>query len=291
MLLSTDARRERLRDLVRTHGFAALGELTSMLGVSESTVRRDLEALEEAGEARRTHGGVYWTGQSDTISSFRDQRDDGWHRKQAIGRAAAQLIDDGDTILLDGGSTVYELARLIVHRPLQVVTNSLPVAHLLSTSDSIDLIMIGGCVRRRTSVTIGPMADAMLADINVAKTFLSVAGVTERGFFNSDMMLVESERAMLAAADQTIVLADSSKFGKVSLSQICGLDDVCRVVTDSELDNRWIQTFESRLAELMLAPTATTNVHAAESASSTCSSHSPHSPSISSEQAGSGNPL
>lgn len=263
-----------------------------MLGVSESTIRRDLEALEEAGEARRTHGGVYWTGQSDTINTFRDQRDDGWPRKQAIGSAAAQLIDDGDTILLDGGSTVYELARLIVHRPLQVVTNSLPVAHLLSTSDSIDLIMIGGCVRRRTSVTIGPMADAMLADINVAKTFLSVAGVTERGFFNSDMMLVESERAMLAAADQTIVLADSSKFGKVSLSQICGLDDVDRVVTDSELDNRWIKTFESRIAELMLAPMATTSAqHAAPSAASTCSSHPPHPQSITSQQAGSANTL
>jgi len=229
-----------------------------MLGVSESTVRRDLESLEEAGEARRTHGGVYWTGQTDTIETFRSNRDDGWPRKQAIGRLAASLIEDGDTILLDGGSTVYELARLIVNRPLQVVTNSLPVAHLLSTSDSIDLIMIGGCVRRRTSVTIGPMADAMLADINVSKTFLSVAGVTPRGFFNSDMMLVESEKAMIAAADQTFVLADSSKFGKVSLSQICGLEDVSKVLTDDELENQWISTFESAGVELLLAPVGPT---------------------------------
>lgn len=261
-----------------------------MLGVSDSTVRRDLESLEEAGEARRTHGGVYWTGQSDTIHTFRSRRDDGWPRKQAIGSAAAELIDDGDTILLDGGSTVYELARLIVHRPLQVVTNSLPVAHLLSTSDSIDLIMIGGCVRRRTSVTIGPMADAMLADINVSKTFLSVAGVTQRGFFNSDMMLVESERAMLAAADQAIVLADSSKFGKVSLSQICGLDDVGRVVTDSELDNRWIETFDSHRTELILASSSTPHPSAARP-SSTGSPLSSSSPSLSSNEAGSAHSL
>ncbi len=237
-----------------------------MLGVSESTVRRDLESLEEAGDARRTHGGVYWTGQTDTINTFAAHRDDGWPRKQAIGQVAANLIEDGDTLLLDGGSTVYELARLIVNRPLQVVTNSLPVAHLLSTSDSIDLIMIGGCVRRRTSVSIGPMADAMLKDINVMKTFLSVAGVTERGFFNSDMMLVESERAMLAAAEQTIVLADSSKFGKVSLSQICRLNDVDRVVTDSELENRWMETFHSCRAELMLAPISHSNSSAGAAA-------------------------
>lgn len=252
--MSSHRRRERLRDHVRAQGFAALGELTSVLGVSESTVRRDLEMLEEAGEARRTHGGVYWTGQTDTIGTFASKRDDGWPRKQAIARIAASLIQDHDTILLDGGSTVYELARLIVSRPLQVVTNSLPVAHLLSTSDSIDLIMIGGCVRRRTSVTIGPMADTMLADINVSDTFLSVAGVTERGYFNSDMMLVESEKSMIASAERTIVLADSSKFGKVSLSQIGGLSEADMVLSDAELSERWGSVFRSAGVELRLAP-------------------------------------
>ncbi len=251
--LSTNVRRDKLRDHIQTSGFAALGELASMLNVSESTIRRDLESLEEAGQARRTHGGVYWTGQSATISVFQSRQDDAWPRKQAIGQMADSLIEDGDTILLDGGSTVYELARRIVNRPLQVVTNSLPVAHLLSTSDSIDLIMVGGCVRGRTSVAIGPMADTMLAGINVSKTFLSVAGITKRGFFNSDMMLVESEKAMIAAADQTIVLTDHTKFGKVSLSQICGLQDVDRVVTDAGLDSKWNSVLESEGVELMLA--------------------------------------
>ncbi|SMP51495.1 transcriptional regulator, DeoR family [Neorhodopirellula lusitana] len=273
--MSTDARREKLREHVQSSGFAALGELVSTLGVSESTVRRDLEILEDAGLARRTHGGVYWTGQTDTLGVFRSRKDDAWPRKQAIGRLADTLVDDGDTILLDGGSTVYELARQIVHRRLQVVTNSLPVAHLLSTSDSIDLVMIGGCVRGRTSVTIGPMADSQLAGVNVAKTFLSVAGITERGFFNSDMMLVESEKAMIAAADQTIVLADHTKFGKVSLSQICGLQDVNRVVTDDGLDSQWKPWLESSGVELLLASTdvsstpPSTSISELNSASST----------------------
>jgi DeoR/GlpR family transcriptional regulator of sugar metabolism len=154
---------------------------------------------------------------------------------------------------LDGGSTTYELARQLVGRPLQVVTNSLPVAHLLSTSESIDLVMIGGCVRGRTAVAIGPMADAMLASINVGKAFLSVAGVTERGYFNSNMMLVESEKAMLASADQAIVVADSSKFGKVSLSRLCGLQEVHAVVTDRELDSQWKEWLETAGVELVLA--------------------------------------
>ena len=251
--MTTDERRDRLRDLVKDRGFAALGELASQLSVSESTIRRDLEMLEEAGLARRTHGGVYWTGDSDTISVFESRNDDFWAAKQSIGRAASELIADHDTILLDGGSTVYELARLIIHRPLQVVTNSLPVAHLLSTSDSIDLVMIGGCVRGRTSVTIGPLADSQLANIHVTTAFLSVAGVSPRGFFNSDMMLVESEKAMIAAADQSIVVTDSSKFGKVSLSRLCGLNEVNAVVTDSGIDSEWKERLETSGVGLVLA--------------------------------------
>ena len=251
--MATETRRDRLRELVQARGFAALGELASSLEVSESTIRRDLELLELAGEARRTHGGVYWTGESDTIQVFESRKDDQWPAKQAIGVAAAALIEDHDTILLDGGSTTYELARQLISRPLQVVTNSLPVAHLLSTSDSIDLVMIGGCVRGRTSVTIGPMADSMLSGINVRKAFLSVAGINEQGYFNSDMMLVESEKVMLARADQAFVVADSSKFGRASLSRLCGLQDVHGVVTDAGLDSKWKEWLESASVQLVLA--------------------------------------
>ncbi len=250
---TTEARRDRLRDLVQARGFAALGELAESLDVSESTIRRDLEQLEQAGDARRTHGGAFWTGEPDTMRVFKTRRDDSWPAKSAIGRAAAMMIEDHDTILLDGGSTTYELARHLVGRPLQVVTNSLPVAHLLSSSESIDLVMIGGCVRGRTAVAIGPMADAMVQSINVGKAFLSVAGVTQRGYFNSDMMLVESEKAMLAAADQAIVVADSSKFGKVSLSRLCGLQEVHAVVTDAGLDSQWKEWLETAGVQLVLA--------------------------------------
>ena len=251
--VTTESRRSRLRDLVQARGFAALGELAESLEVSESTIRRDLEQLEQLGDARRTHGGVFWTGESATMRIFETRRDDRWSSKRGIGETAAELVEDHDTILLDGGSTTYELARQLVGRPLQVVTNSLPVAHLLSSSDSIDLVMIGGCVRGRTAVAIGPLADTMLKSISVGKAFLSVAGVTERGYFNSDMMLVESEKAMLAAADQAIVVADSSKFGKVSLSRLCGLDDVDTVVSDAALESDWNEQLSDCGVDVVLA--------------------------------------
>lgn len=257
--LTTDMRRTRLRELLQASGFAALGELAQSLDVSESTIRRDLEQLETEGVSRRTHGGAFWTGQSDTMSIFQTRRDDSWADKTVIGTAAAAMIEDHDTILLDGGSTTYELARHLVDRPLQVVTNSLPVAHLLSSSESIDLVMIGGCVRGRTAVTIGPMADSMLHSINVGKAFLSVAGITDRGYFNSNMMLVESEKAMLDSADQAIVVADSSKFGKVSLSRLCGLHEVNAVVTDSSVDSTWKEHLELAGVQLVLAESGVSN--------------------------------
>lgn len=249
-------RRDQLSEFVQASGFASLGELAASLAVSESTIRRDLEVLEKNGLVRRTHGGAFWTGESETIEVFRTRRDDHWMAKAAIGHLAAEWVEDHDTILLDGGSTTYELARQLVGRPLQVVTNSLPVAHLLSASESIDLVMIGGCVRGRTAVTIGPMADAMLHSINVGKAFLSVAGITDRGYFNSNMMLVESEKAMLAAADQAIVVADSSKFGRVSLSRLCGLQEVHGVVTDSDLQTKWKDHLELAGVDLRLAQSA-----------------------------------
>ncbi|KAA5540455.1 DeoR/GlpR transcriptional regulator [Roseiconus nitratireducens] len=249
----TDGRRNHLRALIRESGFASLGELAATLSVSESTVRRDLEQLEHSGDVRRTHGGVFWTGESATIRAFEDRQGTTWSVKAAIGAAAAALVSDGDTVLLDGGSTTYELARRLVGRQLQVVTNSLPVAHLLSSGDSIDLVTIGGCVRGRTAVAIGPLAEAQLRQINVSTAFLSVAGINERGYFNNNMMLVESEKAMLAAADRAYVVADHTKFGKVSLSHLCRLQDVHGVVTDSGLDPRWKKQIEDAGTELVLA--------------------------------------
>jgi DeoR family fructose operon transcriptional repressor len=250
---STEGRRERLRVMIHQTGFASLGELAETLSVSESTVRRDLEHLEQTGDVRRTHGGVFWTGESATIRAFEGRKDTTWSVKAAIGAAAAELIEEHDTILLDGGSTTYELARCLVGRRLQVVTNSLPVAHLLSSSDSIDLVTIGGCVRGLTAVAIGPMAEMMLRQINVRLAFLSVAGVNQRGYFNNNMMLVESEKAMLASADRAYVVTDHTKFGKVSLSHLCRLEDVHGVVTDSGLGSHWKKRIDDAGVELVLA--------------------------------------
>ncbi|MCA9159552.1 MAG: DeoR/GlpR transcriptional regulator, partial [Planctomycetales bacterium] len=183
---TTDGRRARLRELIRSQGFASIPDLRSALDVSESTIRRDLDALVAEGEAQRTHGGVFYTGGGASLQLFENRRAGDWDSKRQVAKAAARLIDNHDTLLLDGGSTTYELARQLVGRPLQIVTNSLPVANLFAASDQADLVLLGGYVHSRTAVSLGPYANQMLATLNVQKAFLSIAGVDARGYYNSN---------------------------------------------------------------------------------------------------------
>jgi DeoR/GlpR family transcriptional regulator of sugar metabolism len=234
-----EERRSQLLEMVRVRGFASLPELAEELQVSESTIRRDLDQLEEAGTAKRTHGGVFYAGPSPKFPHFDEQQPAQWDKKKQIAAAAVKLVEDGDTVLLDGGSTTYEVARLLVGRRLQIVTNSLPVANLFASNANHDLVIVGGYVYPRTGVALGPYANEMLERLSVRRTILSVSGINERGFFNNNLLLVETERAMMHAADEVIVVADSTKFGRQSLAHLCGLDQVQHVVVDDEISKDW----------------------------------------------------
>jgi DeoR/GlpR family transcriptional regulator of sugar metabolism len=216
-----------------------LPELVEELRVSESTIRRDLDYLEETGTARRTHGGVFYAGPSPRLPHFDEREPSQWDKKKLIAARAVELIEDGDTLLLDGGSTTYEVARLLVGRSLQVVTGSLPVANLFASSKNSDLVLLGGYVYPRTGVAIGPYANEMLSRLSVRRTVLSVAGLNERGFYNSNLLLVETERAMMRAAEEVIVVADSTKFGHQSLAHLAALDEAHHLVVDDGISRQW----------------------------------------------------
>jgi DeoR family transcriptional regulator, fructose operon transcriptional repressor len=248
-----EQRRSRLLELVRIRHFASLPELAEALAVSESTIRRDLDQLEELGAARRIHGGVLYTGASPKIPHFEANQTTRWQQKKAIAERAVALIEDSDTILLDGGSTTYEVARLLVGRSLHVVTNSLPVANLFSSDPSGDLVFIGGNISTRTGVALGPYADQMIATLRVRKTIFSVAGINEEGFFNNNLLLVESERAMMKAADEVIVVADSSKIGHQSLTHLCQLGDVHYLVVDDSIAPEWEEKIRAAGVNVLIA--------------------------------------
>jgi DeoR/GlpR family transcriptional regulator of sugar metabolism len=246
-------RRNQLLELVRIRGFASYPELAEALAVSESTVRRDVEVLEEQGSASRIHGGVLYAGTSPKLPHFDAQQSARWEQKRAIAQRTVGLIEDGDTILLDGGSTTYEVARLLVGRPIHVVTNSLPVANLFAADTASDLVMIGGNICPRTGVAQGPLADQMIGTLRVQKTIFSVAGITDEGFFNNNLLLVGTERAMMRAADQVIVVADSSKFGRRSLTHLCALGAISTLVVDQGITQQWASRVLAAGVKLLVA--------------------------------------
>jgi DeoR/GlpR family transcriptional regulator of sugar metabolism len=230
-----ETRRRHLLELVSRRGFATLEELVKATGVSESTVRRDLEALDQAGAVKRTHGGAVCSGEVRSMPPLEERETAQAAEKRAIGELAAALVEDDETVLLDGGTTTLEVARALAGRPVQVVTNSLPIANLLSTGKTTDLILLGGYVYPRTGVAMGPLAIATMEGIRVAKVIMGVGGIVAEGIFNSNSLLVETERQMMRCAQELVVVADSTKFGKLSLSRLCGLDEVSAVVADVAL--------------------------------------------------------
>jgi DeoR family fructose operon transcriptional repressor len=248
-----EERRNRLLEMVRVKRFASLGELCEQLQVSESTVRRDLEHLEEQGTARRIHGGALYAGSSPKLPHFEMRKSVGDDTRRAIANEAVQLIDDGDTVLLDGGSTTYEVARMLVGRPVHIVTPSLPVANLFASHSGSDLVLIGGNMCPRTGISQGPYAEKMLDMVRVRKTILSVAGINDEGCYNNNLMLVETEQAMMRAADEIIVVADSTKFGRQSLAHVCALSAIQHLVVDSGITQSWRDKITTAGVHLLLA--------------------------------------
>lgn len=234
-----EERRTRLAEIVRQKGFAPLPDLATALRVSESTVRRDLEFLEDQGTAKRTHGGVFYTGPAPGVAQFEQRQPAEWQKKRQIARVMAALIKEGETLLLDGGSTTYEVARLLVGRSLQIVTNSLPVANLFAADTRAEVVLIGGVLDPRTGVSQGDYAQRMIGGIRANRTILSVSGINETGLFNNSLRLVQTEQAMMQSGDEVCIVADSSKFGHASLVRLCELADIDMIVTDSEIAEPW----------------------------------------------------
>jgi DeoR/GlpR family transcriptional regulator of sugar metabolism len=232
-----DQRRQEILNHIESNGFVSLQQLSERAAVSESTVRRDLEHLEKIGQIRRTRGGAAYVGES--ITTLDERSVQALPQKQAVGRAAAGLVQSGESVLLDGGTTTLEVARHLAGKSLQVVTNSVPVVNLLANQSQIELVVIGGYVYPKTGVALGPMATAALADIRVRRLFMSVGGITERGLYNSNTLLAETEQAMLTAAEEVIVVTDSSKLGHGALAHLCGLEKVHRVVVDAGISTEW----------------------------------------------------
>lgn len=236
-----------------------LETLAAELGVSTSTVRRDIESMEQQGIVKRTHGGVIWTGdRTDTAATrpyaFDQRMSYQLQSKQQIAKAARQLIQPGQTILIDGGTTTFYLAQKLIGQSLQLLTNSLPIANLFLNDDNVELLLTGGLVYPRYGVLLGPMAEQALQTVHAQTMFFSVAGIRDGSLYNQNLLLVQAERQMMRQAQQVVLLADSSKFDQQALARLCGLDEVDVVVTDAGLPEHHAQAIRSAGCKLIIAP-------------------------------------
>lgn len=247
-----DERWDRILKVVEAKGFVSLHDIVSATGASESTVRRDLEHLDRIGQIRRTRGGATYVGES--LTGFEERKTRASKQKQRIGQAAAELVQPGETVLLDGGTTTYEVARALIGKSLRVVTNSLPICNLLVNQPQIELILIGGYLYPKSGVALGPHAVSALAEIRARRLIMSVGGITQQGLFNSNSLLVETELQMIKQADEVIVVSDSEKLGRSELSHLCPLDAVQRMVVDSGITDEWRQIIERVGIELTVVP-------------------------------------
>lgn len=246
-----DQRRELVLDVIKNRGIVSLQELTESVDASESTVRRDLEHLDGIGQIRRTRGGAAYVGES--LTAFEDRRGRALAEKQRIGKRAAELIESGETILLDGGTTTLEVARNLGGKSLQVVTNSLPIVNLLVGFPDVELVYLGGYVYPKTGVALGGLTVEALKRVHARRLVMSVGGITEAGLFNSNSLLVETERQMLESVDETIVVADSGKLGHSELAHLCPLERVQRMVVDAGITEEWQGVLRRKGVEVIVA--------------------------------------
>lgn len=230
-----------------------VSDLSGRFKVSEETVRRDLERLEQDGVVRRIYGGAVRVSGRAMELSFQKRQARNLEQKRRIAALAKDLVADGESILLDSSTSSLELARALPHMRLTVLTNAVSTVVELATK-GIDVMSTGGMLRQNNLSLVGPIAERALEGYYVDKAFLSCRGVTVReGATDASDMEVELKRRMLRAAKHTCLLVDSSKFGQVGFCSICSMHDIHTVITDGKVSAYIVDQLREVGVEVLIA--------------------------------------
>jgi DeoR family transcriptional regulator, fructose operon transcriptional repressor len=253
--MTAEERRHRIEEYLQQVEFASLEELSQHVGVSASTVRRDLTALEAGGSLKRTHGGarILNPKTDEFIFSARDTHQ--LAEKEAIGKACAELIQPNQSVIIDAGTTCFHVARHLEDKPLQIITNSLPVANLFAAATKVELVSSGGVIYPRLGVLVGPLAvETFSKKIHADVAVMSGGGITPEGITNSHGLLIDIQLAMIRAAHRVIFCLDHTKFGRQSVLPLCGLDNVDTIVTDDQAPRDLVEQLRAKELEVVIAP-------------------------------------
>jgi len=245
-LVTSEERQKRIFEYLQKVEFASLEDLSNQLDVSVSTVRRDVTNLEDSGKVKRTHGGARLANPESDEFAFKARDSHQLDEKEAIGKAVANLIGLNQTVIMDAGSTVYHAAKHLEAKTPHIITNSLPIANHFAANNQVEVILSGGVMYPRLGVMVGPLAIRAFSEINADVAVMGAGGITAEGVSNSHVLLIDIQLAMIRAARKTIFCLDSTKIGRQSLTQLCGLDQIDTIVTDAKAPREMIEHIQSK---------------------------------------------
>lgn len=239
-------RKEVILGEIKRKGRVSIPELSTLLGVSQVTVRRDLQRLEREGYVVKTYGGAVSTDRVAFEFSFQKKLQRNVAEKERIGRYAAGLVEEGEAVFLDNGTTTLQIAyNLRTRHNIKVVTNSLCVVYALEPAEGIELILLGGIVRRGWNDLYGPLTEKAIAELHVDKAFVGADGVSsEAGFTAADLRTARPTELVVRSAKKVIAVADHTKVGRVAFVRFASLEDVDMLITSRGIGEEEIRELE-----------------------------------------------
>jgi DeoR family transcriptional regulator, fructose operon transcriptional repressor len=248
--MSTETRLKKLSELIMKRGSLSVQDLVNEFQVSDMTIRRDLQKLEQSGMFERFYGGIRHVMDEPPVQRETQSIDE----KKRIAEYCLTRISSNDTIILDSGTTSHYIATGLAESLLEnvtVITNSLTTAYALRYAQNISLFMAGGEFRQNCQAFLGSGAKSFFEGLYVNKAFIATSGVTESGFSVFHFSDAEIKQTMLKCSKETYLIADSSKFGKRSMNLFAPLDSVDMIVTDTSLSDDWVKVVENKGIKLI----------------------------------------
>jgi len=245
--MSSLERHHKIIELVNAKGYESVANLCKRLKVSAVTIRKDLKLLEKNNKVFRIHGGASNTNPFTTDRSVNEKVNLQIEEKKSIAKKAAEYIESNDSIIIASGTTMLALAREIVpSQKLTVITSALQVTNELIGHPDVDILQLGGLIRKSSSSVVGTYAEEILKDFFCTKLYLGVDGIDfQFGVTTSNSMEAQLNRSMIKVVQKVIVLADHTKFGKRGFSRICGVDEIDEIITDKNISPSLLDNFIS----------------------------------------------
>lgn len=251
----TPERQKQILSLLSQQGRLSVAEIVSQFSISEATARRDLETLASQGKAQRVHGGVIAVEQAPPELPILERENEQAEEKVRIGKAAAGLVENHETVFLGSGTTVLEIARhLRDHKHLTVITNSLAVLNTLAGSKETTVVSLGGMLRESELSFIGHITEQALVEVRADKVFMGTRGVSlEHGLTNDYLQETLTDRAILKSGREVIIVADHTKVNRVATVLLAPLSSMHTFVTDSKADKKFIQALKRQGIQTVIA--------------------------------------